>query len=169
MANKTTLTRRQAEGFVDWLAIVVASGLGCGYFPVAPGTVGTLLAVPVYLVLVDYAQSGLITYVSVVVLLIVVGSIAAHRAGPLFGAVDSGKIVIDEVAGFLVTMTLAPPGWWALATGFLLFRVYDILKPWPCTYFDRQVANGFGVVMDDIIAGIYAFLSLQLLHRLNLF
>lgn len=88
--------------------------------------------------------------------------IASAHGGRLWGEVDSGKIVIDEVAGAMWTMVLVPHGWqWAVA-GFFAFRFYDILKPWPARYFDRKVKNGFGVTMDDVCAGLMACATLHL-------
>ncbi len=87
---------------------------------------------------------------------------AAHRAGRWFGVVDAKQIVIDEVAGLLVTMLGVPVSWMTLLAGFALFRLFDIAKPWPASYFDRKVKNGFGVVFDDVMAGLYARACLAL-------
>lgn len=164
MATKKTTPLEPANSLVDWLAIILATGFGSGYSPIAPGTAGTLVAVPIYIFLSFYCQVNLLVYLTITIVVIVVGSIAAHRAGKHFGLIDAGHIVIDEIAGFLVTMTLIPLSWPSLILGFALFRVFDIWKPWPASYFDRSVANGFGVVMDDVAAGCYA---LAILHALK--
>ncbi len=153
-----------AKNFIDWLAVFFATGFGSGYSPIAPGTAGTIVAVPIYIFLTFYCQVNIVGYLAITLLVIVVGSIAAHRAGKHFGLIDAGQIVVDEIAGFLVTMTAISLSWPSLILGFALFRVFDIWKPWPASYFDRSVANGFGVVMDDVVAGCYA---LAILHALK--
>jgi phosphatidylglycerophosphatase A len=140
--------------------VLLAAWGPCGYAPVAPGTFGTLGAIPLYWAL---SQLGWPAYLAVTVGLIAVAVPAAHRAGRYWGHADASPIVIDEVAGYLVTMALVPFSWPAAAAGFLLFRLFDILKPWPASAFDR-VKTGFGVVMDDVAAGVYAWAALQLLE-----
>jgi len=108
-------------------------------------------------------------WIVVCVVTTAISTLVAHRAGPLFGVTDASEIVIDEVAGTFWTLFLVPHTlWWALA-GFLVFRVFDIVKPWPASYFDKQVKNGFGVTMDDVVAGWYGcgvlhLAALLLLH-----
>jgi phosphatidylglycerophosphatase A len=87
------------------------------------------------------------------------------RAEEIFQEKDSGRIVIDEVAGYLVAMTAVPFSWKAVALGFLLFRFFDITKIPPARFFDRQLKNGYGVVLDDVVAGVYSCLSLHFLLR----
>lgn len=140
--------------------VLLAAWGPCGYAPVAPGTFGTLGAVPLYWVLV---RLGWPAYLAVTAAVIAVGAYAAHRAGRYWGVADASPIVIDEVAGYLVTMALVPFSWPAAAAGFLLFRLFDVVKPWPASAFDR-VKNGFGVVMDDVAAGVFAWAALQLLQ-----
>jgi phosphatidylglycerophosphatase A len=168
MASKVKFERVPASGLLDWMAVFLATGFGSGYSPIAPGTVGTAVAIPIYLLLEFYFQLGLLAYIVVVVLITVLGCVVAQRAGQHFGAVDAGHIVIDEIAGFLIGMVGAPPRWQSLMIGFVLFRLFDILKPWPARYFDRRVANGFGVVMDDVAAGLYVLLVMLLLKSFNL-
>ncbi len=140
--------------------VVLAAWGPCGFAPVAPGTVGTLGAIPLYWAL---SWLTLPAYLAVTLLVIVVGSVAAQRAGRYWGVADASPIVIDEVAGYLVTMALVPFSWPAAVAGFLLFRLFDVLKPWPASAFDR-VKNGFGVVMDDVAAGVFAWAGLQFLE-----
>ncbi len=137
-------------------AIVAAWG-PCGFSPVAPGTVGTLGAVPLWWLLRDLP---LATYLVTVAGLLAIAVYAAARAGAYWQVADASPIVIDEVVGYLVTMALVPWSWPAAVAGFLLFRLMDIMKPWPASAFDR-VKNGFGVVMDDVVAGVYAWLALE--------
>jgi phosphatidylglycerophosphatase A len=164
MAIKAKFERSPASGLLDWLAVILATGFGCGYSPVAPGTLGTVVAIPIYLLLTFYLQLSLPVYIGITIGIIVLGCVVAQRAGQHFGTVDAGHIVIDEIAGFLVGMSAAPASWLAVMIGFVLFRVFDILKPWPARYFDRRVANGFGVVMDDVAAGFYVFLFIKIIN-----
>jgi phosphatidylglycerophosphatase A len=144
------------EGRPGFWVIVAAWG-PCGYAPFAPGTVGTLGAIPLWWAL---SWLALPAYLSAVVALFAVAVLAAHRAGAYWGVADASPIVIDEVVGYLVTMALVPFSWPAALVGFLLFRLFDVLKPWPASAFDR-VKNGFGVVMDDVAAGVFAWAGLQ--------
>jgi len=142
--------------------VISAAWFGTGFSPFAPGTVGTLAAIPFYLVL---AQLSLPLYLLTLAAFISFSCWVSGQAGIVFGEHDSGKIVIDEVAGFLVTMTAVPLSWQGVAAGFLLFRFFDITKIPPARYFDRRVKNGCGVVLDDVVAGLYACIFLHLLTR----
>ena len=139
---------------------LLALGFGSGLLPRAPGTAGTIVAIPLYLVMQSLA---LTVYVPLVAVLFLLGiPICAHTAKRL-GVHDHPGIVWDEIVGYLVTMTFAPTGWlWVLA-GFLLFRFFDVLKPWPIRWLDRRVGGGFGIMVDDLLAGIAAAAVLQLL------
>jgi phosphatidylglycerophosphatase A len=137
--------------------VLLASWGPCGYAPAAPGTVGTLGAIPLYLALSRVPEG---TYLAALLAFIGISVAAAERAGRYWGIADASPIVIDEVAGYLLTMALVPFSWPAAAAGFVLFRVFDILKPWPASAFDRM-KNGFGVVMDDAAAAVYAWAALQ--------
>jgi phosphatidylglycerophosphatase A len=138
------------------LALAWATFFGAGYVPVAPGTAGTLAAIPLWWGL-TYVSWPL--YVLATVAVTLTGIAAADRAGRYFGVADSGHIVIDEVAGYLVTMFLLPRTALAAIAGFVLFRLFDVLKPPPARFFDRDPRwkNGAGVVLDDIFAGVWAF------------
>jgi len=138
----------------------IAFGLGAGLAPRAPGTFGTLAAVPLYLVL--DALLPIWAYLGVTAALFAVGVWACGRTAADLGGEDPSAVVWDEVVGFLVTMTAAPPGWpWILA-GFVLFRVIDIAKPWPVGWLDRQIAGGLGIMLDDLAAGALAWVLLTL-------
>ncbi len=134
--------------------LFLAFGFGSGLAKKAPGTFGTLAAVPLYLALVQ-AQS-LIVYSVVTLLVILVGVWICGQAAEKLGEHDFGGIVWDEIAGFLVTMWLVPFTWQAVALGFILFRVFDIVKPWPIRWIDRQVHGGLGIMLDDVLAGVFA-------------
>ena len=147
------------RSFVIW----TATWGGTGFSPFASGTVGTLGAIPFYLVL---AQLSLPLYLLSSVAFTLFACWVAGHAEQVFGEHDSGKIVIDEVAGYLVTMTAVPLSWQGVAAGFFLFRFFDIVKPQPARWFDRSLKNGYGVVLDDIAAGVYACGATHLVLRL---
>lgn len=137
----------------------IAFGFGSGTVPYAPGTVGTLVAIPIYLLL---APLSVMTYALVTVVMFVIGVWICDRTSKDIGVHDHSGIVWDEIVGYLVTMFMAPPGWlWWLA-GFVLFRFFDILKPFPIAALDRRIAGGLGIMVDDVLAGIYAALLLQI-------
>jgi phosphatidylglycerophosphatase A len=143
---------------LDRLGLTIATVGPAGGVPWAPGTVGTATAVPIaYLA----APLGLVPYLALCAAITGLGIWAADRADRVLGTHDSSRIVIDEVAGYLVTMALvdrADP--LLLALGFVLFRVADVVKPPPARWFDRGVRGGVGVVLDDVVAGVYAALLL---------
>lgn len=141
--------------------VLLASWGPCGYAPWAPGTAGTLGAIPLFFALRDLP---LPLYALTVVAFVALACFAAAAAGRYWKVVDASPIVIDEVAGYLVTMALVPWSWGGAVAGFVLFRIMDVLKPWPACYFDRRGKNGFGVVMDDVAAGAWAFAALALLQ-----
>lgn len=139
--------------------VLLAAWGPCGYAPVAPGTFGTLGAIPLYWALTWLTFPA---YLGVTLALTLVSMAAAQRAGRYWKVADASPIVIDEVVGYLVTMAFVPFSWPAAIAGFFLFRLFDVLKPWPASAFDR-VKNGFGVTMDDVAAGVFAGASLQFL------
>jgi phosphatidylglycerophosphatase A len=141
--------------------VLLATWGPCGYAPVAPGTAGTLAAVPLFWAL-RHLRLGI--YLLTVAAFIAVACFAAGAAGRYWKVVDASPIVIDEVAGYLVTMALLPWTWGTAIAGFLAFRLFDVWKPWPASYFDRKVKNGFGVVMDDVAAGVWAWAAVALVR-----
>jgi phosphatidylglycerophosphatase A len=137
---------------LNGLAKAIATALGAGYSPIAPGTCGTAVTVPLALAL---AGLSVWQYAVVVLAVIGIGIWAAARADRAWGTHDSGRIVIDEVAGYLATMTLVDRGHWApLAVGFVVFRFLDIVKPPPIRWLDENLPGGVGVVIDDVAAGV---------------
>lgn len=138
----------------------LAFGFGSGLAPIAPGTFGTLVAIPIYLLM---QPLSLAWYLLLVILMSLFGIWLCGRSADQLGLKDPGGIVWDEIAGFLVTMTLAPEGWQWIAIGFVLFRLFDIWKPWPILQIDQKVEGGLGIMLDDIIAGLYALIVLQAL------
>lgn len=138
----------------------LALGFGSGLAPKAPGTFGTLAAIPVWWLL---AQGGGLVYLLGTLLAIAIGPYVCGKAARDMGIHDHGSIVWDEVAGYLITMLLVPVSWlWALV-GFGLFRFFDILKPWPISWLDKKLAGGTGIMADDILAGVFAAIVMQLL------
>ncbi len=142
--------------------ILAASWFGAGFSPVASGTVGTLAAIPLYLLMM---RLPLPVYVTVTVVFTLCSCWISGRAEEVFGEKDSSKIVIDEVAGYLLTMVAVPGSWKTVSLGFLLFRFFDVSKIPPARYFDRHLKNGYGVVLDDVVAGVYSCISLHVLLR----
>jgi phosphatidylglycerophosphatase A len=138
----------------------LAFGFGAGLSPYAPGTAGTVVAVPLFLLL---QSLPLWLYLGLTLLVVVAGFRICGESARRLGVHDHPGIVWDEIAGFLVTMIAAPAGWVWVVAGFVLFRLFDIVKPWPARWFDRHVHSGAGIVMDDIVAGIYALAVVQLL------
>lgn len=134
-----------------------AFGFGAGAVPFAPGTWGTLMAIPFYYLMQDL---NLMVYALITLAVIVLGTYVSHVTEKDLGVPDHSGIVIDEIAGYLVTMFAAPKGWLWILLGFILFRIFDIWKPFPIRYLDQHVPGGAGIMLDDIIAGIYAWLVL---------
>jgi len=145
------------------LALLLATWWGVGYVPRAPGTAGTVAAIPFFLLL---SLLPLSVYLPCVLGIGLVACWAAGEAERIFQEQDSQRIVIDEAVGFLVTMTALPPSWPYLIGGFCLFRCFDILKPPPIRLIERKVKGGYGVVLDDVLAGIYAHISLRIIAAL---
>lgn len=139
--------------------LLLAFGFGSGLAKKAPGTCGTLVAIPIYLLL---QPLSLLSYMLVVVAMFACGVWICGRAAKLLEVHDHPGIVWDEFCGLLVTMLAAPPGWWWLVAGFFVFRFFDIVKPWPIRYVDRTVHGGLGIMLDDVLAGLCSFAVLQL-------
>lgn len=139
-----------------------ALGAGLGLAPKAPGTFGTLLGLPLLLLM----PTGLWVYLSVVVVLFVFGVWCCGACARDLGVHDHGGIVWDEVVGYLVTMIALPVTWQWMLAGFIVFRIYDIAKPWPISWVDKQVHGGFGIMVDDVLAGIFAAATLHLVYWL---
>lgn len=135
-----------------------AQGAYTGRSPVAPGTAGTLLGVLLY---VFAAGLSLAPYLALCLVLVLLGTWAAGRAETLLGGKDDPRIVIDEVAGYLVAMILIPPGWGFAAAGFFLFRFFDIVKPFPI-YRLQRLKGGIGVMIDDLGAAVYTNIVLRI-------
>ena len=138
----------------------LAFGFGSGLAPKAPGTFGTIAAIPLYLLL---CHLSLPLYAAVLVLSFVIGVYLCGKTADDLGVHDHPGIVWDEFVGFWITMFAAPAGWAWLLLGFILFRIFDIWKPWPIRVLDKNMESGLGIMIDDVLAGVYALLILQLL------
>lgn len=141
----------------------LAFGFGSGLAPKAPGTFGTVMAVPIYLLLL---QLPWLAYVAVLVISFTIGVYLCGKTADDLGVHDHPGIVWDEFVGFWITMLFAPAGWLWILFGFLLFRLFDIWKPFPIKILDQKVAGGFGIMIDDVLAGVYALIVLQLVAYL---
>ena len=145
-------------------AHIIALGAGAGLAPAAPGTVGTLLAFPLYWLLAAFSTSTMALILLGAAFLL--GIWACGATGRALGVADHGAMVWDEIVAFAMVLVFTPSGWeWQLGA-FLLFRFFDIVKPPPIRYFDRRLKNGFGVMFDDLLAAGYTLLVLAVAQRL---
>ncbi|MBU3003229.1 phosphatidylglycerophosphatase A family protein [Paraglaciecola arctica] len=138
----------------------LALGFGSGLAAKMPGTFGTLAALPLVVLLSHYASFSI--YLGVTILVSVAGIWICGKAADDMKVHDDSSIVWDEVAGMLITMIAVPLSWQTLAIGFVLFRFFDILKPWPISYLDKHVHGGFGIMIDDVLAGVFALCVLHI-------
>ena len=138
----------------------LASGFGAGLSPIAPGTMGTLVAVPLWAIFASFLP--LWGYLLLIIIASIIGITICQKASDELGVHDHGGIVWDEFVGLWITMLFAPVSWTSAILGFLLFRFFDVLKPWPIKAIDEKISGGFGIMFDDIIAGIFALIALQL-------
>ena len=139
----------------------LALGFGSGLAPKAPGTFGTLAALPLYFLMM---KLSLPVFVALTLIITIAGFWICDIAAKDMQVHDHGAIVWDEVAGMLITMIAAPVGLLPLVVGFVLFRFFDIIKPWPIKLLDRHVKGGFGIMIDDVLAGVFAAICLQAIH-----
>jgi len=144
-----------------FIAKWISLGFGSGKLPKAPGTFGTILAIPIFLLMADLS---LLIYIFVTFILLVIGIWASQKYSDYLGVHDHGSIVWDEVVGYLITMTATPPQWYWVILGFGLFRLFDIWKPWPINLLDAKMQGGLGIMMDDVLAGIYGAIVLLLIQ-----
>ena len=141
--------------------LIIATGFGVGYSPVAPGTLGTLVAIPIYYFLSDIPSP---LYEITLVGFFFLSVWISEKAEIFFVKKDDQRIVIDEIVGFLITMLWIPKTTRFIIIGFILFRFFDILKPFPIRRLEKGLRGGYGVVLDDVAAGVYANIILQVIH-----
>ena len=156
--HRTPNTELKMNRFI----LLLATGLGAGFSPFAPGTAGTLVAIPIELLL-SHIRSPV--YELTILTFFFFSSWIAEKAQNHWQKIDDRRIVIDEIMGYFLTMLWIPKTLFFISVGFLLFRFFDIVKPFPCRQLER-VRGGLGVVLDDLAAGIYANVVLQLLRIL---
>lgn len=147
------------QGFLKHPVHFLALGFGSGCAAKMPGTMGTFVGILFYLPMMKLSVP---VYVALTVILFLIGIWLCDVTARHLGVHDHGAIVWDEIVGFLVTMIAAPPDWRFIILGFVLFRLFDICKPWPINWLDRQVSGGFGIMLDDLLAGIFALIILQI-------
>ena len=142
----------------------IAFGFGAGLAPIAPGTVGTLLAFPLYWLFAP--QVGALEFLLLILVLFILGVWACDTAGRALGVSDYGGMVWDETVAFLLVLFLVPATLYWQAAAFLLFRLFDILKPPPIRHYDQTLKSGFGVMLDDLIAAFYTLVVLAIAKTL---
>lgn len=145
--------------FSGKIALGLSAWFGTGLLPIAPGTFGTLAAVPIAFGLA-YLGIGYSAFIIAIVIAVAIWT--SGRCQKILGSDDPSVVVIDEVAGFLLTMFLLPPSWLTFGLGFVLFRFFDILKPYPIRKVEK-LRGGLGIVMDDLLAGIYAHFGIRII------
>jgi len=143
--------------------LLLATGFGVGYSPVAPGTLGTLVAIPIYYFLWDIPSP---LYEITLIGFFFLSVWISENAETSFGKKDDQRIVIDEIIGFLITMLWVPKTVPFITIGFFLFRFFDILKPFPIRRLEKGLKGGYGVVLDDVAAAVYANIILHLIGRI---
>jgi len=141
---------------IHWFAM----GFGTGLAPQAPGTFGTLATLPFILLT---ASQNLSVKITILLIICVCGIWLCGQSARALGSHDHGSIVWDEIAGFYLTMLFCSVNWKTLMLGFVLFRIFDIIKPWPIKYLDKHVHGGLGIMLDDIVAGLLSGVVLMLL------
>ena len=141
-------------------------GFGSGLAPKAPGTFGTLVGLPLFWLISNY---GLYLQLLIITALFLVGIYFCEVTGKALGVSDHGSIVWDEIVAIMLVLTFAPKNWEGWIVAFVLFRLFDIWKPFPIRQFDAKLKNGFGVMFDDLLAALYAIASMWLIYYLHLY
>jgi phosphatidylglycerophosphatase A len=162
ISAQATMTKPQPREVFRDPVLFLAFGFGAGLAPKAPGTAGTLVAIPLYLWLSQFSQP---VYLGAVVSVVLAGIWICGRAAAKLDSHDHPGIVWDEVAGYLVTMIPASGGWISLFAGFMLFRLFDIWKPWPISVADKNISGGAGIMLDDLLAGIPAAVGVAVIAQ----
>lgn len=137
-------------------------GFGSGLAPKAPGTFGTIIGLPLFWLISSYGFSIKLTIIAAI---FIVGIYCCDKTGKALGVADHGAIVWDEIVAMMLVLVFAPLTWLGWLVAFCLFRLFDIWKPFPISYFDAKLKNGFGVMFDDLLAAIYAIICVLLLAQ----
>lgn len=140
---------------------LLAFGFGAGLSSRAPGTMGTIVAVLLYLLMAEFLS--LYAYLALIIVGFAIGIYLCGRTAKDLGVHDHGGIVWDEFVGYWITMFMVPVTWYWVLSGFILFRLFDILKPFPIGWLDKKVEGGMGIMLDDVLAGVYAAICLQIM------
>jgi len=158
------IVRPTAQFVLAHPAHFLALGFGSGLAPIAPGTFGTLLAYPIYVLLADrLAPAELLAAIAG---MFAVGIWACRKTGSDMGIADHSSMNWDEIVAFLLILVIAPPGWAWQTFAFFAFRFFDVVKPAPIRYLDRTLKGGFGVMFDDIVAAFYTLLTIAIVKQL---
>lgn len=151
---------------MDKIVMAIATGLYTGYTPKAPGSMGTLVAFPIHFLIILLPGSA---YYLALAAILVLAIITAGMAEKIIDRQDPGMVVIDEIIGMLIGLIGAPLTLPSLITAFVLFRIFDIWKPFPVSWFDNHLHGGTGIVLDDVMAGIYTLACMQGLSHFAIF
>ncbi len=143
------------------LVLLIATAGFVGYAPIASGTFGSLVGIPLFFATAPLSTSPII-YLTLYAMAVAIACWAAGQADHLLGEQDSSKIVIDEVVGYMAATLFLEPTWTTVWVAFVIFRIFDVIKPFPASYADRELHGGIGVVLDDVISGFYANLATRL-------
>jgi len=136
-----------------------ALGFGSGLTPKLPGTAGTLVGVLIFILIPDMSW---IAYLVIVVCGFLFGIFCCGYTARILNVHDHNSIVWDEIIGYMITMFMVPKEWIWILTGFILFRIFDILKPWPISFIDRRIESGLGIMLDDVIAAFFSLAIIQI-------
>ena len=148
---------------MDRIIMALATGFYTGYLPKAPGTWGSLVGLPLHYLLSRLAFQ---THLVILSIFFLAAVLIAGSAEKILDHKDPGVVVIDEIMGILITLMLAPADFRIWILGFVLFRFFDIAKPFPISWVDRRINGGIGIVMDDVLAGLFSLLVLEGICRL---
>lgn len=158
-SSDSQLKPQPAPDFWRYPVQFLAFGFGSGLSRKAPGTVGTLMAVPIYLLIGDWS---LLYYSLFIIVCAMLGVWICGAASRQLGVHDHPGIVWDEFVGYWITLWAVPFDWVWIIAGFVAFRMFDIVKPWPVSVLDKKVGGGFGIMIDDVLAGVMACLTLHI-------
>lgn len=136
-------------------------GFGSGLVPFMPGTMGSLAAIPVVIAM---SYLALIPYILLSAVACVAGIYICQKVSDDMGVHDHGSIVWDEIAGMMIVFIAVPISWHSVLMGFILFRFFDILKPWPISFLDKNIHGGWGIMVDDLVAGVFSLICLHLIY-----